>query len=85
MSDLNPGLDERKANLTSVIDRVRKLLALGNSPELHESLAATAKANELIDRYRLDISVIENVDPIEKDSEYVYETGRIGRISSFIN
>lgn len=36
------------------LDRVRKLLALATSPNVHEAALAAAKAQALIERYRLD-------------------------------
>ncbi|MCO4771428.1 MAG: DUF2786 domain-containing protein [Deltaproteobacteria bacterium] len=36
------------------LDKVRKLLALARSTNVHEAAAATARAQELIERYRLE-------------------------------
>lgn len=68
-------------NLTSVIDRVQKLLALSKSQNANEAANAAAAANRLIDQYRLseaDLeSTFQNIEPIEEDEGYIYESGRI--------
>ncbi len=52
------------------LDRVRKLLALATSPNVHEAASAAAKAQELITRHRLEQwldaerGVQEDPDPI---------------------
>lgn len=38
----------------AVLDRVRKLLALATSPNVHEAALAAARAQELIERHRLE-------------------------------
>jgi hypothetical protein len=67
--------------LTSVIERVQKLLALSHSSNANEAAAAAAIANKLIDQYRLSEAEISTVsqddDPFIEDDSYVYETGRI--------
>jgi len=69
------------SNLTSVIDRVQKLLALSKSSNANEAAAAAAAANRLIDQYRLSEADLESttdsVEPIEEDAGYIYESGRI--------
>lgn len=66
---------------TNIIDKVRKLLALSTSSNANEAAAAAAKANDLIDKYRLsqfDLEAETKVEePIEQDDSYLYETGRI--------
>lgn len=41
-----------------VIDKVRKLLALGRSDNEHEAALAVQRARELLDRYRLDFACL---------------------------
>jgi hypothetical protein len=48
-------LGEAAAPQDRVLARVRKLLALAESPDRHEAEAAMAKAHELIARYNLDL------------------------------
>lgn len=43
----------------SIVERVRKLLALSTSPNVHEAAAAAAKAQELIERHRIDLALLE--------------------------
>ncbi len=66
---------------SAIIDKVKKLLALSKSSNIHEAAAAAGAANKLIDEYRLseiDIA-IEGIDSdsIVEDDSYIYETGRI--------
>lgn len=67
--------------ISSVIEKVQKLLALAQSSSAHEAAAALGAANKLIDQYRLsehDIAVEHNEsDPIIEDDSYIYETGRV--------
>src|SRR5687767_11173758 len=42
-----------------VVRRVRKLLALSRSPNVHEAESAATKAQELIARHKLDRAAIE--------------------------
>lgn len=67
--------------LSSVISRVQKLLALSTSSNANEAAIAAAKANKLIDEYRLTESELNvnnpNNDPLIEDDSYIYETGRI--------
>lgn len=69
------------SNVSSVIDRVQKLLALSKSSNANEAAAAANAANRLIDQYRLseaDLATsIEMEEPIEEDQGYIYETGRL--------
>lgn len=63
----------------AVLDRVRKLLALAGSPNVHEAAAAAARAQRLIAEHRLeawlDASTSET-DPIEDARDEPLETGR---------
>ena len=40
--------------MADIVDRVRKLLALAGSSNVHEAAAAAARAQELITRHRLE-------------------------------
>ena len=67
-------------NINHIIDRVKKLLALGTSSNVHEAAAATAAANKLIDEYRLsqaDLEVDSLKESIEEDYEYIYQSGKV--------
>lgn len=66
--------------ISSVIAKVQKLLALSNSSNAHEAANAAAAANKLIDEYRLseiDLEVQSETDPIIEDDSPIYETGRV--------
>lgn len=67
--------------ISSVISKVQKLLALSNSSNAGEAANATAAANKLIDEYRLsaiDIATDSSEsDPMVEDDSYIYETGRV--------
>jgi hypothetical protein len=69
------------ADLNSIISKVNKLLALSKSANINEASAAAAAANKLIDAYRLqecDLEIdIESSDPVEEDTDYLYESGKI--------
>ena len=59
------------------LDKVRKLLALARSSNVHEAAAAAARAQEIIERYRLDALLgaeqAAESDPVEDE---VLETAR---------
>lgn len=60
-----------------IIERVKKLLSLSQSSNLHEASAAAAAANKLIDQYRIsqeDLS--DKEEEIVEDTSYIYENGR---------
>ncbi len=65
-----------------IIDKVRKLLALSQSANAHEAASAAAKANQLIDEYRLSVGQLTpneasaTVDPIETASEPLLHSNR---------
>lgn len=64
----------------AVFDRVRKLLALATSPNAHEAAAATARAQALIARHRLEGWLADEAraqdDPIDDDREHPLEAGK---------
>lgn len=69
------------SDISSVIDRVKKLLALTTSSNANEAAAAAAVANKLIDQYRLAASELETSsedhEEVFEDSAPLYESGRI--------
>jgi hypothetical protein len=70
------------SDVTSVIEKVKRLLALSQSSNANESAAAMAAANRLIDAYRLEMTDIEGQDdqvsePIEEDPDFLYESGKM--------
>jgi hypothetical protein len=72
------------SNIDSVIEKVRKLLALATSSNANEAATAAAVANKLIDEYRLsecDLEINEggSSEPIEEDADYIYQSGKITR------
>ena len=65
-------------NKEKLIDRIRKLLALGKSPNQHEAEAAMTKANELLTEHQIGMSEVQQEEvaqstvrdgPIIKESE----------------
>lgn len=60
-----------------VVDRVRKLLALASSPNVHEAAAAAARAQALVARHRLEgLLAAEAESPITDGSEAPLERAR---------
>lgn len=70
-----------ETQLTSVISKVQKLLALSKSSSAGEAANAAAAANKLIDQFRLseiDLAVgQEDIDQMVEDDSFIYETGRV--------
>jgi hypothetical protein len=69
-------------SVSPIIEKVQKLLALSKSCNANEAAAAAAVANRLIDQYRLseadlDADVEGELEPIEEDSDYLYQSGKI--------
>ena len=68
------------AETERLLERVRKLLALSTSPNVHEAALAAARAQELIVRHRLEgllqASEAEDREPIEDAREAPLEVGR---------
>ena len=68
------------SSMTSVIEKVKKLLALSKSSNANEAAAAAALANKLIDQYRLEESELENNEEHEsilEEADSLYESGRL--------
>lgn len=69
----------------ALLDRVRKLLALGGSPNVHEAALAAAHAQRLITRHRLEdwlaaeAEVADDPDPITDGREAPLEVARRAR------
>jgi len=71
-------------DLAATLDRVRKLLALASSPNVHEAAAAAAQAQALVERYRLEALLAAEaveaaaaaVDPVTDGREAPLEAGR---------
>lgn len=66
---------------SSLLDAIRRLMALGNSPNEHEAAAAVAKAAELMQRYHVDAADI----PAEPDTFTETEAGQHTRPPAFLN
>jgi hypothetical protein len=64
-----------------VIEQVRKLLALSKSSNEHEAALALAKAEDLLEKYRLDMTSVEMMtgqkEEIIEDSDPLFDTERI--------
>ncbi len=65
---------------SAVLDRVRKLLALAGSPNVHEAASAAAMAQTLIERHRLErwlqAAEAEAADPIEDGRDRPLDVAR---------
>jgi hypothetical protein len=70
-------------SISNIIEKVKKLLALSQSSNAHEAAAAAAKANALIDEYRLSVGQLQdtsNEDPLTHDqSEPLLQADRAMR------
>jgi hypothetical protein len=55
--------------VADVLDRVRKLLALAGSPNVHEAAAAAGRAQALIAQYRLAHLLDADADPVTDGSD----------------
>jgi len=73
-------------NISSIIDRIRKLQSLTKSSNAFEAANAAAAANKLIDQYRLSESELEADDheDIIEDYSAIYESGRITKWKSIL-
>ena len=64
-----------------IIEKVRKLLALSKSANPHESALALAKAEDLLERHRLDMTAIEMVtgqkEQIIEDDDPLFDSEKI--------
>lgn len=70
-------------SVSAIVEKVQKLLALSkNNSSAEEAAVAAGIANKLIDEYRLSTADLETseegqLEPIEDDPDYLYETGRV--------
>jgi len=68
-------------SVSTIVEKVQKLLALSKSSNMNEAMAAAAAANKLIDQYRLSTADLEAEtevkEPIEEDEGYIYESGKV--------
>lgn len=60
----------------ALLDRVRKLLALAQSPNVHEAALAAARAQALIEQHRLEGLLAAEAEPIESGQDQPLELGR---------
>lgn len=51
----------------TILERIRKLLALAESSNVHEAAAAAAKAQELMTKHRIEQAELEGVDVLEDE------------------
>jgi len=80
-----------EVNLENVKNKVRKLLALGESPNPAEAASAIEKANQILLQYNLEMSEVETKDIMgvveenfmEGFAEREHETGLIAAIASY--
>ncbi len=69
-------------DISDVIEKVKKLLALTKSSNAGESANAARAANKLIDAYRLsqaDIEQSETTESVTEDDQHAYVSGRVTR------
>lgn len=68
------------SDIQSIIERVKRLLALSQSDNANEAAVATAKANALIDQYRLSVDQLTPdsaaSDPLIQSDEPLYHAQR---------
>lgn len=57
--------------MQNIIDKVRKLLALSKSDNANEAAVAAAKANDLIDQYRLSVTKTIYKYPLEVNDNQI--------------
>ncbi|WP_099066526.1 DUF2786 domain-containing protein [Nostoc linckia] len=63
-------------NLEKIGDKIKKLLALSQSPNEAEAAEAMSKAQELLTRYQLSMADLEDNSPEEVEQQVIEETGR---------
>jgi hypothetical protein len=75
------------SNMSPIIEKVRKLLALSKSCNANEAAAAAAAANKLIDQYRLEECELEDTEAHEdifEEEDPLYESGRLTQWKSYL-
>ena len=65
----------------AVIERIKKLLRLGRSPNQHEAELAMQRAFELAEKYRIEV---ESLDPDDREAAVVHEWFLAGARMSFL-
>ena len=70
--------------MNPLVLKVRQLLELAKSNNIHEATVATAAADRLIAKYRISEDDIAGTSNPEEDSEYLYSTARIIRWKSLL-
>lgn len=59
--------------MEKILDKVRKLLALAESADIHEAAAAAARAQTIIDKHKVDIALLqEEEQEEEREDEAVH-------------
>lgn len=68
--------------MSALLDRVRKLLALATSPNVHEAAAAAAAAQALISRHRLEslLAAPETAPPFDDGRDDPIDAARRARV-----
>lgn len=74
-------MDNHSTEQKKVIEQVQKLLALSKSSNENEAALALAKAEELLEKYRLDMTAIEMMtgqkEGIVQDDDPIFDTDEI--------
>lgn len=50
-----------------ILDKIRKLLALAKSADVHEAAAAAARAQSIIDKHKIDLALLQEEEQHEED------------------
>lgn len=64
--------------MTTIIDKVRKLLRLAESPNANEAAAAAAKAQQMIDEYKLSAALLALDSGVAEPDEDIEDFGAKG-------
>ena len=51
----------------NILDKIRKLLALAKSANVHEAAAAAARAQSIIDKHKIDLALLQEEEQHEQD------------------
>jgi hypothetical protein len=62
-------------DITPVLEKIKKLLALSTSSNPHEASLATAKAQELLAQYNIELSQIQTSEPASPYEQTALSTG----------
>jgi hypothetical protein len=69
------GLMIDQHDITPVLEKIKKLLALSTSSNPHEAALATAKAQELLAQYNVELSQIQTSEPASSYEQTALSTG----------